>query len=1477
LKLTLQARDTQGRLLNTRAPLAVWVNANSPPAPEIGTVLDALDWIRRAQKSADSGDLNTALLWIENAEQLDPWNPEAFYLDGRYAFQTGDASRAAVSIEKAAQFYPLSERILVFFGEVFLKLGRAAEVAQLIERLPRADLPQSPQFHQMTARLLALSGHEGEAAVLYRELMDSSPGDAQMQAEFGCLLWRQGKEEAADAEIKAALKSDPKNVTAMLCSAAVAVAHDKIQEAVRLSSQAAALKPDDADVHAQIGRIQAQAHRWEAALESYGTAAKLSPMRADILLPLAETELQSGHGQEAAESLRRVLSANSSDPRTWQEISNIYARAGQSADAAAVLEQGAARAKSQAAPFFREAAGLRERQGEYGQALLDYEAGLQSLPAEEAARRQHELAPHLNYLSLLVKSIAERGALPVPSETKGGENGILVPGGLTVMGNILGLAPSALRGPNAAGNLLSKLVETIPRAVVNRRKLDPAQFEVTQYLQNYEALLRHMDRAGLAPLKDRAIRKEFVFPLTGAAKETEKTRRFLSFFGVKYSQVRGVARSSVVLSVKQDIRSQERLHLLRYLGVDIQDKRLREIRLTLGDETLPAILNAITITNKILGIPQLPTEQLLAMLASTPDAMRLYLALQDCPATLRSVLLEVFSPRELLDQADLLSDFGRFLDFTSQGLSLPGQRQSWEQLVGTQSPAAFLRAFIQRGNGSLVYTSFVLRTASPAVQQYFTASPQRLDELSRLTTPSAAARRGAPGVSWNPECVRLLRLLSADEQGLFLPIDRRFGSYLLQDQGNPAPLQHAAGSEPLRLNDKDLVTLLRSPGKAGGASTTGVVSTIELLKYIQDVRPAMLTDDGIDSIMKNTRDSAAFLDLIWNLDPTQDLLLKYLAYCREVARVGNSGWNGNRTRTSQSIFLLISLLRRGNVISTQTGRQLLEWALAALAVQNETEFLFQTSAFLSDKMLPEIGRPLELAAESPDLLLQGLAGRERAQSFLFSGNPLLDDATAERLRRMKAAIQSQRVLSIPDLLLMIRTVQRTRTSSGIPADALQSMARALAKIPAATSAAAPGAKGQAPYKMRHEDTVNDLEVLSLLPKPSPERIARAMQEAAAALDAELGIALLAHCYAYYGTPQTAALTYDPDFVRRHEFYPDGTSRWVPAEFAQSEDKKDAAGRINHIRGSLSGLGLQLHVAETGASARSFGRQEWMNLPPTLLSEIRQTPRRLQTERAQAYVALVVSLSRELLALRASDPSSAQWCDSCVSQLLSPLRKEQLYSVLGRGNFLDAISVFSPSELFLLGERYLVARGFLPSSASYRLTGIDTADGGDCVGNQAKAQEITGPTIERLRELIPEQGSAAFEDFEAEVEQYGPFLGARIGVTENSLRFCDPYEMLDNYPQRDLLFARVFDLKVRLAELGYAAALPASIGGILGEAAIDNMLADPMAAHIDTWNDVVTQIERMGLGSVRNWIEELLGRGVLTTTPGKPADTPEEFQ
>jgi hypothetical protein len=457
---------------------------------------------------------------------------------------------------------------------------------------------------------------------------------------------------------------------------------------------------------------------------------------------------------------------------------------------------------------------------------------------------------------------------------------------------------------------------------------------------------------------------------------------------------------------------------------------------------------------------------------------------------------------------------------------------------------------------------------------------------------------------------------------------------------------------------------------------------------------------------------------------------------------------------------------------------------------------------------------------------------------------------------------------------MIQLAQRIRLGREVPADMLRTLAGKLKTIPAAESAAeVSGRKGRIPTQADNGDPAGELESLATAGGVTSQRIAGLMTRISGVLHAELGTALLAHCYAYHGSSQASALTYDPDFIRRHDLYPRGRPSAAAWPAAKLQHGKDGGSRMT---GSLSGLGIQLHQLEVQASAQSFGRGDWNGLVPAMLSATRMVPRTLRSDRAQEYVALSAGLGRELLALCVSDALSDQWCAPRISRLLSPLRRERLESLLSRGSFSDAVVVLSPSELFLLGQAYLIGIKVLPARACGRLAPFLQFEGAGCAGDVLKTPALMSPALDRLREIVPGEGSPALDAFLKEVEQYGPFMWRRIGLTENSLRFCDTYELLQNFTPLDLLFERIFDLKIRVAEIGYSASLPASIGGMLEQQALQNLITDPASPRIDSWDGVIEQIGRLGPGNSRGWVEELLNQRMLSIYSGKPNDKPEKL-
>jgi tetratricopeptide (TPR) repeat protein len=1485
--LTFRVEDSRRNPINSHAPVAVWWNPEDASAPEYESVREALDWIRRAQKSADAGDFRVALRFVDNAIQLDPCNPDTGYYGARYSFELGDFATAAGYISRAMQFARPDERAMILYGEVFRKLGKSVQALETIQKLPEGEAPKSPQFRFMIARLLSSQDREQEAADLFVGIIAAGLDNAQIDAEYGCTLWRLGKEAAAEKQLRSALDADPDNVSAMICSMDMLASRGAISKALDLGIRAGKLQPKNPDVHAQIGKVRTQAHEWDSALESYRTAAELAPARSDILLKFAEAQVQAGQNRDGEETVGKILALDPSNATIYEQVAGLYARTGSFENAASILEESTARVPDKASSFYRTAAELRERREQYGQALLDYRALLESAPADRTAQLQRELAPHLAYLSLMLKSSAQSGntagnAAGASTAAAGSPHpaqySIVVRGGLPLLATMLGINPATLKEPGAAGRVFSAIIDSIPRS--KDKKISQLQSELAEGYLQYENLLRYIEQQNLLPAGNSSLkRQEFVFPLVGDKATIQRAQTLLSFFGVKYSITQKGGANKIDLTYKADRKSIARQRLLRQMGTDVQVKNLREIRFSLGDETLPTSLDAKVLLDKLLNLPKVGPENLLSSLILHPDGMALYLALEDCSPALRAALVQELNAQELADVKSALADYGRFLEFQGGRLILPGAQQSWENLVKApySDPKAFLRAFVSYGKGRLLLTYFAVQSAFPEVQQFLTNGAGGLEEVSRLNPPAAT---GLTAVNWKADLVRIMRILCADEKGLYLPIDDRFATQLMPNAGRAKASPRSSGYAPLRVTLGDIAGLLQLRARTEDAAVRTGAGIVEFLNYLQQARPQMLTNTSINAIGRNLVNARAFMDVIWDLDPPADLLAQYLDFCNGLVEKQDIDWKINRTRTSQAILFLIAALGREGVIDLPTGWKLLAAALENFQAQDETEFLVRVSQYLSDQLLPELSRSSGSPDGSPDALLESLAGHHPPQYFLFDGTPIVQEESAERLQRIKSSIRPQRICPVVDILKAIRPLLDPQNrESGMQAFA-ENVGKLTCTQPATTSA------GKTDKRISASDLNQALGRLeSLLKGKAPKvlnkegittvvTVPQVMQQISSALDTELGVALLAHCYAYYGTTQIAALSYNAEFVRSHDFFRPGRSSQAFWSAAALEAGTDQRGLIT---GLLSGLGMQMHQLEMGPSAQSFGKEPWTRLAPAILSGMRTMSWSLRSDRTQEYVALSVRLGRELLALNATVPAAAEWLDLCDKVLISPIRREQLKSFLAAGSFKEGLSVFSPSELFLLGEAYLLSSDILPASTCNRLTGFVSRAGHAC-GRESfgKAPEFSSPTLERLRKTVPSAASPDLETFQQEVEQYGFLAWRRIGLADSSFHFYEYYEQLQFASTIDILFERFNDLKIRLAEISYSAGLPASVGELLGDMALQKLITDPATASIQNWKGVIDQIEKLGPDQCRGWIEELLGTGALSAYSGKLSQHPEGF-
>ncbi len=1490
----------EGRTGAVQGPRALWQNPGGGAVPDHYRMRQALDWIRRAKEAEKDENLTIALRFIEMCLQEDSWNPQAFYLGGKIAADSGDLNLAASYLTRAVTSGVPSEPALLLYGRVLDRLGRPREALGAFQASLSSGLSASPAINLQMARLLASNRQHDEARQAFESVLGSEVDDDATRADYGKTLWLSGNKTAAAEQYRLALSKNPVNAAALIHFSAVASSEGDEKEALDLGLRALKAHPKNPDTHAHMGELYGEREKWGPAVDYYRAALALAPGRRDITARLVDVLVRAGRPGESLDLLRKELESNPSDIDAYRALAGIQAKSGQLTEAVATLEGGAAQASKEAHVLYRDAAVLRERRGEYGQALLDYRAMLKSVGSEAARTVENSLSQHLAFLSLSVNSgssadkelgpgaefLPKLEPTPAAAEESRSEGELVVPGGLTLLASTLGVEVGWLREPEATERVFSFMLEVSP-SHSERLQDNPLRRDLIAYLRNYDDLINHMRKRGLLPAEfDPFKGHEFVFPLIGPEPELKKTQQFLSFFGVGLKVKRSGDDFSVNLTLKENRGATERQQLLRNLGINLLDRNLRELRVRLRNDKLPLLYDEQTWSGKILANEKAKSKQLLGRLVLSARAMNLYVALAGCSDATRDGLIKSTGPGELLSMSEALSTFGRHLDFKDGQLVVPGRRETWEEFLSAKGGAqgSMVSSLLRRDQGKGLLLYYSLSVAPKPVQDFFTASPQRLNDIYQTVALGASIRpaSSASGAG-KQDPGRILRQFSADSQGLLLSLDQRFGKFLTPGPVTDDASKAADTAGMLRVSPKQLPKLLDQGTSPSPALYLSVVDTVEFLKYVQSENPAILTEASIAAIMLDPALTPSLLDLVWDLNPSPELSVKYLAYCRELAQSAKSTWNANKNRTSQSLFYLLSLLYREGTLSAENARKLLEAALERLSSPDEGTFAMEVSRFLTEQFLPAVKQSLPAGREGAELVLQGLAGTNQPREFIFEGKQLQLDLTGYKLQRMKTAIQQQVYTPLEQLLEIYAALLELQ--SGKPAaSALQSLEKGLRETKGAEFSIRSKGLTVPENTKALKQSVAHVEIEPLRQKvvllsqgnQGQGSTSKLASEIAAALHTELGITLLSYCYAYHGSPETDALAFDPNFVRKHDFSGQGL-RADTAWGATRLEQKEGVG--TSFAGSVSGLGFELSRLETAQSVQSFGRREGRGLVPTLLTGMRIIRPSLRSDRAQEYVALSVRLGREVLALSAVNANLRLWCENFLRTLVSPRRRERALQLVQEGNARAASAILSASELFFIGEAYLTSsQGLPPRSPSSDIAGVEAGNSGSADGISGNSPNGNGsahglpsiessldvdcPVLVRIKEIIPAQGSSEARQFRREVEQYGILLRRRLGLSQLSFSLADSYEQLERNSREELLYERICDLKIKIAELSYSLGLPAYLGEVLGELAVRDILPQSAAVRTNSWKLALEQIGRLEPENARNWVEELLNRGIL---------------
>jgi hypothetical protein len=819
-----------------------------------------------------------------------------------------------------------------------------------------------------------------------------------------------------------------------------------------------------------------------------------------------------------------------------------------------------------------------------------------------------------------------------------------------------------------------------------------------------------------------------------------------------------------------------------------------------------------------------PDCLLIQKFLENPRALQLYLALDACSQSARSALLSRIEPELLLKSSAALAAFGQDLIFIHGKPAFPGSSRIWQSFLGASDDSG-LKVMLERDRGMplLIYSS--LSAAPRSIQEYVTSSTRQLADYYGILRPYNSKNfPDSIAVAAAQDLSRIWRQSTINSGELHLNLDDRMAAAFLRQTG---VLPKTIDSAPVNLNPKLIRKLLPIPGISAYAQKSKA-GTIEFLQFLQKKRSRMLSENSLAVLMANIDEAPVFLDLIGEIDPDPTLLSNYLRYCRKISDAGTDEWNVNRTRTSQSIFFLIAAFLHQGAISNEAAQNLLGKALNYFDRKTEPEFAESTAEFLSRELIPAI---VSFTGNSRDPILSALSGNKDSDAFTAGGKHI-------QLQRMRQIYESQSCNPINDILQFYDLIKKIRNAkSKSEADSFFEKASEILRhfrssewTPGGINEDRNGIAQIERTRMRLEDGAG--RQVSLVQ----------LQKIAGQLHTELSVTLLTYCYAYSGDPRINILIFDPNFVRKHRFADSGPRAdfpWTRCHFEQGP-------MDSFMAGSLSGLGFEMERLLIAQSNHESASESENRLAAAVLSGIRSIRTDLFSDRGQQYVALTTQLGRSLLSMSTGNDKLRQFAVGSLSQLISQKRLEELNSLLDEKDPEGGAHALSPSDLFLLG------RLFFDSPASKHDPDLED--------NSA---------LSGLVKIVPPYGSEEYNKFVQEIDQYGIQLGSRIGLFQLSFGTMDSYERLAAGIRPQLLYDRVCDLKIRIAELNYAAQLPASEAEI--EFALNSIISQSSQVHAADWKTLVEKINSLSRHDVLKWMNELVAQDTLKRQ--NPGDRP----
>ena len=262
------------------------------------------------------GDRRAAQARYRQALELDPGSALALFRLGSIELAVGEPREAIGLLERALALAPDAGAVRAALARAWTAAGdrdRGRAALGAGDGPPDAGLPpiEDPVHFRMTerdissprllerARMARGAGRLEDAEILYRDLAQIRPHDADVLAEFAAVLDQRGRTGEAEPLYRDAVALDPGQALARFGLGVLRAREGNLPAAAYEFRQSLESRPDEPQTHAALGDVLLRQRRFEPALAALERAHQLDPENGPsrVLAAVALAEL--GRFEEA--------------------------------------------------------------------------------------------------------------------------------------------------------------------------------------------------------------------------------------------------------------------------------------------------------------------------------------------------------------------------------------------------------------------------------------------------------------------------------------------------------------------------------------------------------------------------------------------------------------------------------------------------------------------------------------------------------------------------------------------------------------------------------------------------------------------------------------------------------------------------------------------------------------------------------------------------------------------------------------------------------------------------------------------------------------------------------------------------------------------------------------------------------------------------------------------------------------------------